>query len=414
MVKIGPVRGTQDLLDVRLEKKIIDQLTAHLLLHNFQQIQTPIIETLELFLRCVGQETDVVGKEMFLLEPRDEEKLCLRPELTAPTFRAFLNSGVQSGPWKVFAHGPMFRYERPQKGRWRQFEQFNVENIDAQDITHDIALISLLDRVFRQIFKLQTYILQLNFLGTASERQLHRAALVEFLSAQQQQICHTCQVRMHANPLRCFDCKVESCQQILEQAPLLLQFLTADSQAQWQQLQQALQLLDVNFVINPRLVRGLDYYNGVVFEFQSMALGAQNAFCGGGRYDLAIPLELRKPVPSIGAAIGIGRLALILRETGLQPDLTLPPLYLILPMTAELKILGLMLARQLQAAELRTDVLLDDCSLSNMLKKANRLQAAKVLIIGEQEAAQNQIIVKDMLTGAQQVVLQAELLQALQ
>jgi histidyl-tRNA synthetase len=168
-----------------------------------------------------------------------------------------------------------------------------------------------------------------------------------------------------------------------------------------------------NFLVNPRLVRGLDYYNGVVFEFTSAALGAQNTFCGGGRYDLAMPFGLKKTVPSVGAAIGIGRLALILQESNLMPNLELPALHLILPLTTDLKLLGLMLARQLVTAGLRTDVLLEDCSFSNMMKKANRLAAIKVLIIGPDEAAQNQVIIKNMVTGEQQLVTQDQMLSLL-
>lgn len=413
MSKTSPVRGTQDCLNLKAKKSIKNLLNKKFLLSNFLPIETPIIENLELFVRCVGETSDVVGKEMFVIETASEEKICLRPEATASTFRAFLDSDIQSGPWKVFSCGPMFRHERPQKGRWRQFDQFNIEIIDTKNIEHDVMLIELLDRIFRRDFNLQAYVLHLNFLGTSAERAAHRAELVKFLVTQKKLLCQNCIKRTEINPLRCFDCKNEQCRQVLVKAPLLANFFTAESSAEWQQIQRQLILLGVNFIQDSTLVRGLDYYSGVVFEFKSNILGAQDTFCGGGRYDLSEAFDLKKNVPSVGAAVGIGRLQLILEELKLLPEAREIPLHLILPMSKDEQMLAMLLHGHLVQAGLRSDVLVENCSFAGMMKKANRTGAQKVLILGATEVETNSVAVKDMLTGQQQSVSQAELIKFL-
>lgn len=408
MIKTRPVRGTEDKLDIGLERKVEKMLVNKMLANNFSQIQTPIIESLDLFVRCVGQGTDVVGKEMFLLESSQDDKLCLRPEATASTFRAFLDAKIQSGPWKVFSSGPMFRHERPQKGRWRQFDQFNVEVIDAKGHEHDVMLIELLDRTFKRDFGLTDFQLHLNFLGNSDERKAHRAELVNFLSKNTQSLCSRCNERIEQNPLRCFDCKNEGCHKVLDGAPVLESFLEAESKAEWEAIQKELTLMDVNFVKDSRLVRGLDYYNGIVFEFKSHLLGAQDTFCGGGRYDLSEAFGLKNPVSSIGAAAGVGRILLIMEESGKLPQVEEKKLNLVIPMETEQRVLAMMLARELTEAGVCADVMLESCSFGNMMKKANKAGAAKVLILGKAEQESGTVVIKDMLTGQQETVKQAE------
>ncbi len=410
MIKTTPVRGTSDKLDIRLEKKLEKMLSDKMLINNFSQIQTPIIENLDLFVRCVGQGTDVVGKEMFLIESKEEERLCLRPEITASTFRAFLNSNIGASPWKVFSSGPVFRHERPQKGRWRQFDQFNIEVINAQGYEHDVVFVDLLDRAFRRDFGINDYILSINFLGNSTERANHRVELVKFLSDLSPLLCSRCNERIKTNPLRCFDCKIDSCQGLFDKAPVLEDFLEQESKTEWESIKRELTILGVNFLVDQRLVRGLDYYNGLVFEFKSSLLGAQDTFCGGGRYDLAQAFELDKSVSSIGAGIGIGRLLLILEEANLLPALDEQLLHLVIPMSSKQRLLAIMLARELSEAEFCTDTMFESCSFGNMMKKANKLNASKVLILGQEEQEANTIVIKDMISGKQETVKQCEMI----
>ncbi len=411
MIKTTPVRGTSDKLDIRLEKKLEKLLMEKMLANNFSQIQTPIIENLDLFVRCVGQSTDVVGKEMFLIESQDhEDRLCLRPEITASTFRAFLNSNVQASPWKVFSSGPVFRHERPQKGRWRQFDQFNIEIVDAQGFEHDVVFIELLNRIFGRTFGQFDYSLNINFLGNSQERANHRKELVLFLNEKSSGLCARCNERIKTNPLRCFDCKSAQCQSLFDSAPMLESFFQAESLVEWENIKKNLTLLGVNFFVDQRLVRGLDYYNGVVFEFKSNLLGAQDTFCGGGRYDLSEAFELKKQVSSIGAGIGVGRLLLILEQASLLPSLDNQDLNLVIPMSIEQRTLAIILAREIAEAGFCTDIMFEDCSFGNMMKKANKLGSTTVLILGHDEQLANNVTIKDMVSGEQKTIKQTEVI----
>lgn len=410
MIKTTPVRGTSDKLDIRLEKKLEKMLSDKMLANNFSQIQTPIIENLDLFVRCVGQGTDVVGKEMFLIESREEERLCLRPEITASTFRAFLNSKIQACPWKVFSSGPVFRHERPQKGRWRQFDQFNIEVINAKGYEHDVVFLDLLDRAFRRDFAINDYILSINFLGNSAERANHRVELVKFLSDLSSSLCARCNERIKTNPLRCFDCKIDACQGLFDKAPMLEAYLGQESKTEWENIQRELLLIGVNFSVDPRLVRGLDYYNGLVFEFKSNLLGAQDTFCGGGRYNLSEAFDLKESVSSIGAGVGIGRLFLILEQANLLPSLDDQNLHLVIPMSQTQRVLAIMIARELSESGFCTETMFEDCSFGNMMKKANKMNASKVLILGQEEQETNTVVIKDMISGNQETVKQGEVI----
>jgi len=336
---ITKVKGMQDMLDLRLFNYCVETTKAHLAAHHFTEIATPLVEQTDLFRRSLGEETDVVSKEMFLIASQDpEESMCLRPEATAPIMRAFLENHIQQTPWKVFTYGPMFRYERPQKGRYRQFHQLSVEVIGSSAINQDVQLITFFDRLFHEKFKINNYVVQLNFLGCPADRARYRADLKAFLlSPQAAGICATCQVRREKNIMRVFDCKCETCQEIYTKAPKLTDYLCADCAAEWSLVQEGLDLLSVSCVLNPRLVRGLDYYNKTVFEFTSTNLGAQSAFCAGGRYDqLAQQLGSKEDFPSIGAAIGLERLMLLLEP--MQESLPFhqeQPLHVVLPMGQE-------------------------------------------------------------------------------
>lgn len=402
---IQRVKGTQDFLDLRLFNFIINQTRQFLATANFTEVSTPIIEHTELFIRSVGEHTDIVHKEMYVIKTRDEdESMCLRPEGTAAIARAFVENGIQSTPWKVFTWGPFFRYERPQKGRFRQFHQVSMEIIGASSIAHDALFIKQLDTLFTNVFKLEQYALAINFLGTREDRAAHRTALETFVSKHQESICKTCQQRSQSNLLRIFDCKESSCQELYQQAPVLTDYLSESSQAEWQELQRLLRLLSVSFTVQPRLVRGLDYYNKTVFEFVSTQLGAQSTFCGGGRYDNLIQtIGAKNDEPSIGAAFGVERLMMLLEQ---QTDTLLlpqePSLTVIIPFEAAQNATALLVADSLQQNGISCEVLCDEGSLKAKMRKANKLAAAYTILIGSEEQQSGMAQVKNMITGGEQ------------
>ena len=408
---ISRVKGTQDFLDLKLFNFTVDQIAAHVSLYNFTPIMTPIIEYTELFQRSLGLETDVVSKEMFILEAHEAKKgMCLRPEATASTVRAFIENKVQDTPWKVYSWGPMFRYERPQKGRYRQFFHFNLEVIGAPGPAHDVQLIVMLDRLFAERFKLDTYALHLNFLGCYDDRASYKQLLKEFLDAHQAALCTLCQERKEKNIMRVFDCKNEQCQRLYQDAPELVDHLCTHCAQEWAFVQEQLSLLSVSFSYRPTLVRGLDYYNKTVFEFVSTALGAQNAFCGGGRYDqLVAQLGGKNDLPCIGAAIGLERLLLLLEPMQDQLGLLEPPtLYVIMPLAPEQHTVALLLADELRAHNYMTELFLEG-SIKNMMRKANQQGAGYALLLGQEEQEKNEVTVKNMRIGTQERIPQAQL-----
>lgn len=405
---ISRVRGTEDFLDVTRQNALIKLLTELMHRHNYTEIQLPFLEHTELFARSLGAATDVISKEMYTFQTEGGDSLSLRPEATASTVRAFLENKIDTLPWKVFTHGPMFRHERPQKGRWRQFTQFNIEVIGTEAVAQDAQFVAMLDGFFRTQLKLENFVLRLNWLGTKADRDAYKAILLAYLEPQKTEICATCQKRLTTNTLRIFDCKNEDCQKIYVNAPKLTDALSDASKADWQTLRTTLEMLSVNFIEDPFLVRGLDYYNATVFEFVSTDLGAQNAFCGGGRYELASQLG-GNPCPSLGAALGIGRILMMLE--GNPHALPLPketPLNLVLPMTEAQQPLGLFLLASLHRAGLTADILLEKPSLKSMMRKADKLGATHVLILGEDEQKAGTVVIKNMKTGTSETVKQVE------
>ena len=404
---IERVRGTRDILDTQLFNFAVKTAFDHLSLYNYQHIMTPIIEPVELFKRSLGTETDVVSKEMFLVHSsaqESSEQICLRPEATASTVRAFVQSGIQSVPWKVFSYGPMFRYERPQKGRYRQFYQFNIECIGSNATTDDVLLISLLDTLFSQKFKLKNYALHINFLGNKQERATFTNALKTFLTDAVDALCATCVKRKDTNPLRVLDCKDKGCQKLFKNAPQLADFFEKESQTEWKRIQQELNALSVSYTINTHLVRGLDYYNNIVFEFVSSDLGSQSAFCGGGRYNFLVSqISGKEDQPSIGAAIGLDRLLLLLEQ---QENLCLtqqPPLHVIIPFSQEQEPLCLHVSQQLIEEGLATELLCYG-SLKKMMKRANKMGAHYTIIIGPEEQQAGTAVVKNMQLGKEETL----------
>ena len=403
------VKGTQDFLDLTLFNFLITEAKKHLELYNFSEIATPILEPLALFQRSLGEETDVVSKEMYTIASEGEDTICLRPEATASTVRAFVNHGIAQLPWKVFSWGPMFRHERPQKGRYRQFHQINMEVIGSASIYHDVQFLKMLDRFFFESLKLDTYELFINFLGCPDDRKAYKKKLYAFLD--KLELCETCQVRKEKNIMRIFDCKNPECQKMYKNAPFIADYLCKECAQEWQELKDNLEHLSVSYCYMPTLVRGLDYYDKTVFEFVSSELGAQNTFCGGGRYNsLVKEIGGKVDQPSLGASIGIERMLLLLdriRDNLMLPQL--PALYVILPLKEEQRSLALIIADELQARNLSTDIFLEGDSIKNMMRKANKMGAKYTLLIGPDEQKDKVITVKNMITGAEEKVPQQNL-----
>lgn len=420
------VKGTQDFLDLTLYNFIIDSIRKHLVLYHFTEIATPIIEPTDLFKRGLGLETDVVTKEMFTIntthghratekqqEEKEQESICLRPEATAAIVRAFVENGVQQAPWKVFLHGPMFRYERPQKGRFRQFHQVNIEIIGSNSTAQDAQFICMLDRYFHERLQLNNFAILINFIGCFEDRVAYKVKLLEFLNKEiAQDICDLCKTRKETNILRIFDCKNPVCQKIYQEAPFIAENMCEPCNGEWQQLKDQLDFLSVSYVYKPTLVRGLDYYNKTVFEFVSDNLGAQNAFCGGGRYDqLVAQLGSKQDQPSIGAAFGIERLILLLepmRDKLAIPQL--PALHVIIPVAKEQQSLALLVADEMYAADLCTEVLLEGGSMKSMMRQANKMGAGYCIILGEEEQKTRTVTVKNMTNATEERMAQTALM----
>lgn len=412
------VKGVCDnFFDMAYWSGVRKKIEAHLKRYNFVEIETPMLEYVSLFERGLGYETDVVSKQMFILASKGskDEQICLRPEGTAGTMRAFLEQkAATSLPCKVYSYGSMFRYERPQKGRLRQFHQMNLEIIGASSIMQDVWLIKMLHALFLEEFGLDNFVLKINFLGQSQDRKAYSDALRKFLDAKKSELCETCQHRIETNVLRILDCKSESCQAAVQGGPQLFDYFSDETKAEWQQLCDTLHELSVTYVHDQQLVRGLDYYNKTVFEFVSTALGAQSAFCAGGRYDgLAEQLGSKQEVPAIGCAIGMERLLLILEADKDKHVEQKMPLICVVPFAQEQNSLALHLADSLQAQGKCVDILLEDQKIKNKMKKANNMGASFVLLLGDDEQKNNTVTVKDMTTGKEQVVSQADVINVL-
>lgn len=410
---LSRVKGTQDFLDLTLFNFFLARVREHARKYHYTEIATPLLEPTELFARSLGEYTDVVSKEMFSVAMRDaNEHVCLRPEATASIVRAFVENGIQHTPWKVFTAGPMFRYERPQKGRYRQFHQVSFEVIGSATVAQDVHLIAMLDRLFHESLMLSDYALLINYLGCPADRKRYEQEVRAFLTPDRMSaVCATCVERTQKNILRIFDCKSPTCQDLYSTAPRTVDVLCSACATEWQHLQQWLEMLSISHAHQPRLVRGLDYYSKTVFEFVSGALGAQNAFCAGGRYDqLVQQIGGKQDQPSVGAAIGIERVLLMLEA--IKDTLALPQepaLYVVMPLASEQVPLALMVADHLIAQGHATESFLDGDSIKSMMRTANRLGATYAIIIGEDEQRANEVTVKNMLTGDSKCVPQAAL-----
>jgi histidyl-tRNA synthetase len=374
----------------RLEQVVSDVLAQY----GFQEIRVPILERTEVFTRGIGEATDVVEKEMYTFEDRNGDSLSLRPEGTAGVVRAALQNGLLYGtPERLWYRGPMFRHERPQKGRTRQFHQVGAEVFGATGPDVDAELLAMGERIWRRL-GLKNIRLELNSLGNAEERARYREALTQYMAQYRQQLDPASAERLARNPLRILDSKDEAVQSLLRNAPMLTDFLGDDSRRFFDGLREILARLGIDYTLNPRLVRGLDYYCHSVFEWVTDELGAQGTICAGGRYDGLVELQGGKPWPATGFAMGMERLVALLEQGG-GVDAETPHGYLVLAGEAAMQE-GMALAEQLRSAvpHLRLVCNAGQGSFKSQFKRADRSGAPLALILGDDEVDAREVSVK--------------------
>ena len=390
---IKALRGMKDILPPQNEKYLyfLKNTSKIVEKYGFEFIETPILEETALFKRSVGESSDIVGKEMYQFIDKGGNDVCLRPEGTAGVVRAFIEKKYdrQGGIYRFYYHGPMFRYERPQKGRFRQFHQFGVESFGTSSYLEDANIILMIKEIL-DFFGIN-YTLKLNSLGCGECMPPYREKLMKFLDEVEAELCEDCQRRKSTNPIRVFDCKNEKCQQTLSPAPRLNQELCESCDTHFNNLLKLLDGQNISYELDPNLVRGLDYYNKTAFEFISGDLGAQNAVAGGGRYDKLVSFLDGKETPAIGFAIGIERLLEMIEAPqneregyyfGALDEEAITPLF------------------QAAAKQRKTDKVTlsyEKRSLKAHLKAADKANARYCAIIGEDELANKQLWVKDLL-----------------
>jgi histidyl-tRNA synthetase len=418
-MKIQSIRGMSDLLPEQsatwqyLERVVADVLARY----SYREIRFPLLEQTELFKRAVGEVTDIVEKEMYSFDDRNGDSLSLRPEGTAGCVRACTENGLlHNQTQRLWYMGPMFRHERPQKGRLRQFHQIGVEAFGLKGPDIDAELLLLTARLWKTLKIDHAVKLEINSLGTSDDRKRYRAALVEYLTARYEQLDEDSQRRLQSNPMRILDSKNADVQALLHAAPNLADFIDDESRQHFERLCAMLDAADVPFQINPRLVRGLDYYGKTVFEWVTTHLGAQGTVCAGGRYDGLVEQLGGKPCPGVGFAMGIERLVLLLDELGVVPDSIAHQVDVYLMAVGDVEQQGLVLAEKLreQCPSLRIEHHCGGGSVKSQIKKADKSGAIIALIMGEDEAASGTIGVKYLREDkAQETVAQSELVSVL-
>jgi histidyl-tRNA synthetase len=396
-----PVRGTHDLLpdEFRRHRHVVDTARAVAERYGFAEIATPIFEFTEVFARSMGETSDVVSKEMYSFTDKGGETLTLRPEYTAGICRAFVSNGLsQSVPLKLFAHGPMFRFERPQKGRQRQFHQIDIEVIGAPEPAADVEVIAVAADILRGLGILDRCRLELNSLGDGESRRSYRAALVAYLEQHRERLSEDSLRRLEKNPLRILDSKDPGDRDLVASAPLLPDYFTVAAGDFFAAVCAGLDALAIPYVVNPRLVRGLDYYTHTAFEFLTDALGAQGTVLAGGRYDGLIEQIGGPPTAGIGWAGGIERLAMLATD----PPPPRRPVALV-PIGEAAETAALKLAQTLRSAGFVVELAYKG-NVGRRLKRADRLNATCAVLIGETEIARGVAMVKDLESGAQEEV----------
>jgi histidyl-tRNA synthetase len=404
---IKGVKGAPDILPEDSGKWQALEAVARDLLerYGYAEIRTPVFERTELFVRGIGEGTDIVEKEMYTFEDRGGDSLTLRPEATASLMRAYMehNLGAKSSLVKIYLIGPMFRHERPQSGRFRQFHQVDVEAVGSPGPAVDAEVVALLHHLL-EAWGLKGIRLHLNSIGDPNCRPVYRRAFVAYAEAHRSALCPDCHVRLEKNPLRILDCKVPTCQQIAREAPTISAYLCGPCREHFATVRSLLDGLKIEHMVDERLVRGLDYYTRTTFEFLNPALGAQNAVAGGGRYDGLVE-EIGGPsTPAIGFAIGEER---ILTSLAAQAGAAESPSYTgvyVATAGSEAFPVAVDLVQTLRRRGLRAAVDLEGRSLKGQMRQANKDRYRYSVILGSDELARGQATLKDMLSGEQHAV----------
>ncbi|HDB7947191.1 histidine--tRNA ligase [Staphylococcus aureus] len=409
MIKIP--RGTQDILpeDSKKWRYIENQLDELMTFYNYKEIRTPIFESTDLFARGVGDSTDVVQKEMYTFKDKGDRSITLRPEGTAAVVRSYIEHKMQGNPnqpIKLYYNGPMFRYERKQKGRYRQFNQFGVEAIGAENPSVDAEVLAMVMHIY-QSFGLKHLKLVINSVGDMASRKEYNEALVKHFEPVIHEFCSDCQSRLHTNPMRILDCKVDRDKEAIKTAPRITDFLNEESKAYYEQVKAYLDDLGIPYIEDPNLVRGLDYYTHTAFELMMDNPnydGAITTLCGGGRYNGLLELLDGPSETGIGFALSIERLLLALEEEGIELDIEENLDLFIVTMGDQADRYAVKLLNHLRHNDIKADKDYLQRKIKGQMKQADRLGAKFTIVIGDQELENNKIDVKNMTTGESETI----------
>ncbi len=399
-------RGTKDILpdEIGIWQFIEETCRKIFELYNYAEIRTPIFEQTDLFARAVGSTTDIVTKEMYVFQDKKGRSLALRPEATASVVRACIQNNLisQGKVTKLYYLGPMFRYERPQAGRYRQFHQAGVEVFGSNDPLVDAEVIEMAVKLFEKL-GLKDLEVDINSVGCRECQPAYRDKLKKYFKDIKKNLCKDCQARLDYNPLRILDCKEKNCQKYIQKAPASIDTLCRNCKLNFEQVTGYLDNFKIKYVVNNRLVRGLDYYTQTTFEVVSKVLGAQNAVCGGGRYDNLVEDLGGKDTPASGFAIGIERVVEVMRSSNLQSPFPILQLFIIV-MGEESKKKGFELLREVRANGIKADMDYLGKSLKSQLKTADRLKAKYAYIIGDDELKKGKGLLKNMKEASQEEI----------
>ncbi|EKO3958145.1 histidine--tRNA ligase [Vibrio fluvialis] len=410
---IQAIRGMNDCLPTQspLWQKVEGIVKNVISAYGYNEVRMPIVEETNLFSRAVGEETDVVSKEMYTFEDRNGDSLTLRPEGTAGCVRSCIqNSLINRDEQRLWYMGPMFRHERPQKGRYRQFHQCGVEVFGLNGPDVDAELIMMTARLWRELGIDKHVRLELNSIGSQEDRADYRTALVAFLEQHIDVLDEDCKRRMHTNPLRVLDTKNPDIQAVLGDAPRLSEYLGEESKAHFAGLCELLDAAGIEYTVNERLVRGLDYYNRTVFEWMTESLGSQGTVCGGGRYDGLVEQLGGKATPAVGFAMGLERLVLMMETLGNTDVRRNVDVYMVTAGEGTLTA-GMKLVEKLreQVPGLRVMTHFGGGNFKKQFKRADKVGAAVALVLGENEVAEKTVVLKDLAGGEQETISQTEI-----
>lgn len=396
------IKGTQDLLPADSYKT---QFVESVMLDiagkfGFKEVRTPVFEHTELFSRGVGETTDVVQKEMYTFDDKGGRSITLRPEGTAGAVRAFLEHGLfnEALPQKLCYLVNCYRYEKPQAGRWREFEQFGVEVLGTASPAADAEVISLANEIFAFLCVEKLH-LEINSIGCPECRKNYHAALREYFASHTDELCGTCLGRLERNPMRILDCKSPVCGKISEGSPVITDYLCDECREHFENVKKYLDAMNIEYSVNPRIVRGLDYYTKTVFEFVSTDIGAQGTVCGGGRYDGLVEELGGAHTPSLGFGLGIGRLLLLMQNQGIEIPAPDPCELYIAPMGEAASLAAARLASSLRSNGVSCEFDVTGRSLKAQMKFADKIGARYTVVIGDDELAKNEGSIKNMSTG---------------